>query len=264
MGISTPELAVSLACALDPVLFAETMLGFKPDEWQAKALRSTAKQTILNCSRQSGKSTTTAALALHTALFRPGSLILLVSPSLRQSRELFVKVTGFLKALNHRPKLDEDNKLSITLENKSRVISLPSSPETIRGFSAVDLLIEDEAAFCRDDLYRSVRPMLAVSDGKLILMSTPHGKVGHFYEEWANGDDAEWEKIRVTAHQCPRISPEFLENERNSLGSLWFNQEFMGIFAERVDSVFSHDVVMESFSSDVKPLFNDDEDWEID
>lgn len=261
MGVSMLELASNLACALDPVLFAETMLGFKPDEWQAKAMRSTSKQIILNCSRQSGKSTTTAALALHTALFRPGSLILLVSPSLRQSRELFVKVTGFLKALNHKPKLDEDNKLSITLENKSRVVSLPSSPETIRGFSAVDLVIEDEAAFCQDNLYRSVRPMLAVSNGKLILMSTPYGKLGHFYEEWVNGGD-EWEKIKVTAHQCPRITPEFLEGEKNSLGSLWFNQEYMGIFAERIDSVFSHDSIMESFSSDVKPLFND-EDWEI-
>ena len=148
----TLKLAGDLACALDPAVFATTRLGFSPDEWQIKAMRSTSKRILLNCCRQSGKSTTTAIIALHTAIFRPGSLILLISPSLRQSRELFVKVTGFLKALNHRPNLDEDNKLSITMANKSRVVSLPSSPETIRGFSAVDLLIEDEAAFCHDNL----------------------------------------------------------------------------------------------------------------
>lgn len=181
------ELASNLACALDPARFATSRLGFIPDEWQIQAMQSTSKCILLNCCRQSGKSTTTAIIALHTAIFKPGSLVLLVSPSLRQSRELFVKVTKFLKELSQKPKLDEDNKLSITLANRSRVVSLPSSPETIRGFSAVDLLIEDEAAFCEDDLYRSVRPMLAVSNGQLILMSTPYGKLGHFFEEWTNG-----------------------------------------------------------------------------
>ncbi|MEO5346811.1 MAG: terminase family protein [Magnetococcus sp. YQC-9] len=253
--MATPEeLADNLIYALDPARFAISCLGFNPDDWQIQAMRSPAKRILLNCCRQSGKSTTTAIIALHTAVFKPGSLVLLVSPSLRQSRELFVKVTNFLKALHQRPDLDEDNKLSITLANRSRVVSLPSSPETIRGFSAVDLLIEDEASFCKDDLYRSIRPMLAVSDGRLILMSTPFGKIGHFFEEWSNGGD-EWQRIRVTANECPRITPEFLEKERLSLGSLWFNQEYMGVFAERIDSVFSYEAVMTALSPDVQPLF---------
>ncbi|MBF0588709.1 MAG: hypothetical protein HQL53_06240 [Magnetococcales bacterium] len=248
------DLAGNLACALDPVKFALSQLGFEPDPWQQQAMRTTSRRILLNCCRQSGKSTTTAIIALHRAIFRPGSVILLVSPSLRQSGELFKKVTGFMKALDQRPKLDEDNKLSITTANGSRVVSLPSSPETIRGFSAVDLLIEDEASFCQDALYRSIRPMLAVSNGQLILMSTPYGKVGHFYEEWSDGGIG-WERIKVTALDCPRITPEFLEGERNSLGSLWFNQEYMGIFAERVDSVFSHETAMAAISDDVEPLF---------
>lgn len=65
----------------------------------------------------------------------------------------------------------------------------------------------------------------------------------------------EWERIKVTAHECPRITKEFLEKERTSLGSLWFNQEYMGIFAERIDSVFSHESVMTAISSEVQPLF---------
>ena len=77
-------LASDLACALDPATFAAS-LGIVPDPWQAAVLRSPAKRTLLLCSRQSGKSTTTAVLALHRAVYRANSLILLVSPSLRQS-----------------------------------------------------------------------------------------------------------------------------------------------------------------------------------
>ena len=254
---TTREYANSLRHALDPVAFARERLQFQPDDWQIRAMRSPSKRIILNCCRQSGKSTTTAIIALHTALYKPSSLVLLVSKTERQSQLLFAKIAGYLKQMNHRPNMDEDSKLSFTLANKSRVVSVPSAPENIRGYSAVNLLIEDEAAFCRDDLYRSIRPMLAVSAGKLILMSTPYGKVGHFYDEWV-GEGEEWEKIKVTATECPRITDEFLEGERNSLGSLWFNQEYMGIFAERVDSVFARDVVMAAIDSNIKPLF---EDW---
>src|SRR5438067_7594082 len=92
------DLALDLAHALDPVAFVQDRLNFEPDPWQARLLRSRAPWILLNSCRQSGKSTTTAALALHIAIYDPG-LILLVSPSLRQSKELFAKVTGFLKDL---------------------------------------------------------------------------------------------------------------------------------------------------------------------
>src|SRR3954471_489885 len=86
------SLGRDLAHALDAVAFAEDRLGFHPDPWQSRLLRSSAKQVILNCCRQSGKSTTTSILALHTALYQPNSLVLLISPTQRQSKELFAKV----------------------------------------------------------------------------------------------------------------------------------------------------------------------------
>ena len=121
------RIAAELRCALDPVVFARERLGFEPDPWQAEVLRLSDKNTLLNCSRQAGKSTTTAIIALHTAVYRPGSLTLLGSPSLRQSRELFTKVTDFLKRLESQPPLDEDNRLSAQLRNGSRVVSLPGT-----------------------------------------------------------------------------------------------------------------------------------------
>src|SRR6516225_3631202 len=148
---------------LNPVDFAADRLAFTPDPWQAALLRNPGRQIILNVCRQGGKSTTTAALALHTALHDPGSLTLLVSPSQRQSRELFVKVMAFLKSLEPAEELDEDNRLSATLKNGSRVVSLPGDQRTIRGFSAPSLVIEDEAAYVTDEVYTALRPMLAVS-----------------------------------------------------------------------------------------------------
>ena len=103
------DVGLGLVHALDAALFAEDRLGFCAEPWQAQLLRSTSRWILLNCCRQSGKSTTTAIVGLHQAVYDPG-LVLLVSPSLRQSRELFAKVIGFLKELEPVEQLEEDNK----------------------------------------------------------------------------------------------------------------------------------------------------------
>lgn len=185
-------LADNLRHALAPVAFAVEALNLTPDDWQARVLRWDGKRLMMNCARQSGKSTTAAGLGLHRALFYPDSLVLLVSPSLRQSSELFRLVTDLMGRLPQRPRLTEDNRLSLRMDNGSWVVSLPGSLETIRGFSAASLVVEDEASRVPDELYVAVRPMLAVSGGRLILMSTPWGRPGHFFGEWENGGAA-WE-----------------------------------------------------------------------
>jgi hypothetical protein len=247
-------LARDLAMALDPVLFATAALDFFPDESQAKVLQWSGKRLLLNCSRQWGKSTTTSVLAVHQAVFRPDSLILLVSPSLRQSSELFRKVSGFMDRLPVKPERVEDNRLSLQLENGSRIVSLPSKEATVRGFSGAALIIEDEASRVDDLLYKTMRPMLAVSGGRLVLISTPFGKRGHFFEEWMHGGPG-WERIEVKATDCPRIPKSFLEEERASLGEWWYRQEYQCEFVDSVDQVFSYDLVMSAITPDVVPLF---------
>lgn len=249
--MGTTSIAASLRHALDPAAFARERLGFHPDEWQEGVLRSSAPRLILCCSRQSGKSTTTAVLALHRAMHYRDSLVLLVSPSLRQSSELFRKITDMLARLDERPKLTEDNKLSLRLENSSRICSLPSSESTIRGFSAVDLLIEDEAARVGDALYYACHPMLAVSGGRLVLMSTPWGTRGHFHQEWTNGGPT-WQRVLIPATDCPRISQEFLEEEARTLGSFWYDQEYLCVFADSQSSAFRSADIEGAFSQEVE------------
>ena len=88
-----------LALALDPVLLARRA-GIEPDPWQTQVLRSASSRILLNCCRQAGKSTVVAVLAVHTALYEPGALALLLSPSLRQSQELFRKALAVYRALD--------------------------------------------------------------------------------------------------------------------------------------------------------------------
>jgi hypothetical protein len=116
------------------------------------------------------------------------------------------------------------------------------------------LIVEDESARVDDPLYYAVRPMLAVSGGRLILMSTPFGKRGHFFQEWTDGGDG-WERVEIPASRCSRISPVFLQEERRALGDWWYRQEYECQFVETLDQVFSYDQVMSAISSDVKPLF---------
>src|SRR5262249_51820079 len=144
--------------------------GMDVDPWQRNLMISNDPRVLLNCSRQSGKSTVTSAIALHTALFTPNSLVLLLSPGQRQSSEIFRKVMDGYNALHRPVKATYETQLKIEFQNGSRILCLPGKEETIRCYSP-NLLVIDEASRVPDDLYRAVRPMLAVSKGRLICLS---------------------------------------------------------------------------------------------
>ncbi len=247
------SLALDFAMGCDPALFARR-LGLTLDPWQRDALLTPSRRAIWLACRQSGKSTTAALLALHTALYKPSSLTLLVSASFRQSSELYRKVVTFLNQLDERPKLVEENKLSLTTATGSRIVSLPSSESTIRGFSGVDLLVEDEAAFVDDSVHAACRPMLATSNGRLVLLSTPHARRGHFFDLWEKGGP-DWYRVKVTADECPRISPEFLAEERRTLGEFWFLSEYQCEFTDTIFSTFRSEDIDRAFHREVDLWF---------
>jgi hypothetical protein len=234
------SLASDLRLALDRVSFARSV-GMEPDPWQEDLLRSSSARTLLNCSRQSGKSTMSAVMALHRALYHPGSLVLCLAPALRQSQELFGKIACFYRDLGRPVAPQGERKLSLELENGSRILTLPGSEKTIRGFSGAALLLVDEASRVADELYYAVRPMLAVSGGSLMMLSTPYGKRGVFYGEWIGGHG--WDRYEVTAHQVPRIPSSFLEEERRSMPGWWYRQEYECSFEETEDQIFTHDMI---------------------
>jgi phage FluMu gp28-like protein len=249
------SLSIDIAADLDAVAFARERLGFEPDEKQAELLATTASQVIVNCTRQWGKSTVTAARAVYEAWLKAESLILVLSPSERQSGEFVRKARRFAARITSKVRGDGQNDCSVMLANGSRIVGVPSREDTIRGFSAVNLLLVDEASRVADELYDAVRPMLAVSNGATWLLSTPAGKRGFFWEEWAKGG-ADWKRVSVPATECPRIPAAFLERERRRAWKEdWFRQEYLCCFVESDECVFPRDLVERAFTDKVRPLF---------
>lgn len=269
--------------------------GLEPDPWQVRVATTPGDQLLL-CHRQAGKSTIVAAIALADALAQDNALVLLVSRSMRQSAELFRKVKQFYN-LVHPMALVKDTELGLELENNSRILSLPASEETIVGFSAVTRLVLDEAARIPDPTYYAVRPMLAMSQGSILALSSPFGRRGFFYESW-EGTQAEahaldlamveklladlhfpieeysdtgvsaaapvderayqWTRTYLPATHNPRLSRRFLAHERRQIPALWFDQEWLCQFVDLGSVVFRFEDLQAMLSDDVTPIFGPD------
>jgi hypothetical protein len=234
--IEDQAVAKDLAYRLMPSLWVEKATGFVPDPWQEDFFNLMPKKALLCCSRQTGKTTIISLAAIYEAIFNPGAEILIISSSQRQSFEMLRKLKASLSMCDIG--IDFSSALRVELANGSRILALPGKEETIRGFSKISLIVIDEASRVTDDLYRSIRPMLAVSSGRMYAMTTPWGRRGWFYDAWRGDDSDDWYKVKVTAYDCPRITEEFLTSEMNSMGSWWFRQEYMCEFIDTADQLF--------------------------
>ena len=243
-------------------------------------LRTPKSQILLLCSRQVGKTLVASALALRTALVEAPALVLILTPSERQSSELVrrikelheslscpLNVAGRVQSLYEKrvaeagkdedyfllPAKTRETSLQMHLDNGSRIVGLPASEGKIRVYSSVSLLLIDEASRVDDALYRAVRSMLAVSRGRLLALSTPFGKRGWFYDEWHGRGDLQ--RVKITAEQCPRITSAFLAEERRALGERWYRQEYLCSFEDTIDAVFSSADIQAALSDEIQPLF---------
>ena len=263
------QLILNLSGVLSPASYLQS-LGFEPFPWQMEALQP-HNRLILNCLRQAGKSTIISAKSVHRAKYYPGSLILLISPSERQSIELMKKVEEFMSR-DSQIELKTNNALEKEFTNRSRIVALPGSEKTVRGFSAPAMIIIDEASRVSDEMFFSLRPMMSGETTKteLVLMSTPFGKRGFFYDSWNRPH--RWKRIEVSgrtdypeeryradraregilAWYSPRHTADFLEEEREAMGDWWFSQEYMCQFVEAQDNVFS--------LADINAALRDDEE----
>ena len=157
----------------DPASFCEKVLEFKPTAYQKKLLQDPAQFMAARWSRQSGKSFIVAAWLLYLCLRNAEFSILVVAPSLRQSKLIIRKVSNFLRYL---PKLVAPKPLKTKVEfyNGSRIQAFPNNPETIRGELAHFVYI-DEFNYVADDdeLYDAVIYTLGTTNGRFLTTSTP-------------------------------------------------------------------------------------------
>lgn len=251
--LKVPELPDPDVEPMTRVEFARAA-GIEPDPWQRAVFESVAKRLLFNCCRQAGKSTAAAILAVYEAAYTPGGLAFMLAPSLRQSGELFRVCLGILKRVDcATPAIAAESALRVELENGSRIIALPGSESTTRGYSAATLVVIDEAARVPDELIAAIRPTLATTDGRMICLSTPAGKRGFFWAEWTAG--VGWERTLITAKDCPRISEEFLEDERRILGEHVFGQEYECRFYDPDTAVFSSEMIEAALFDEVESLW---------
>mgnify|MGYP000676644908 CR=1 FL=1 len=237
---------------LDVAYFGRQRCGFRCDPHQRDLLRRSTKRTILNCSRQIGKSTVAALKAVHMAHFHPGVTVVVTSPTKRQSRELIRKARTFALLCGSSRKGGRE---SVEFKNGSRIIVVAADEDTVRGYSAVALLIVDEAARVHDEVYFALLPMLAVSEGAVWLLSTPKGKRGFFYAEWSTPDvdsnTERWAKLKTIAEECPRIHPEFLKQQRRRIGERRFMQDYECYFLETAQGMFHPETVRNAFKETI-------------
>ena len=102
-------------------------------------------------------------------------------------------------------------------------------------------------------MHTQISPMLAVSHGRLVALSTPFGKRGWFHDAWHA--DEPWERVRIIATECPRITAAFLAEEKRALGERYFRQEYLTSFEDVIDAVFAFEDIEAALSSEVQPLF---------
>jgi hypothetical protein len=244
-----------LARACDPVLFARDC-GLSPDAVQAELLSSTSRRVIVNCCRQWGKSSITALIALWECLYAAPARVCCISPSQKQSAELLLKVNHFWSKLPGAPHASQESASRMEFAGTgSRILSLPGSEKTVRGYSA-SLVILDECSRVSDELVVACAPMLAASkNGRLICLSTPAGKRGYFYEQWEHGEN--WHRIRVEASECSRISQEYLKEKRAEMGELKYEMEFCCRFHDSDSSVFSSALLEAALTDEFEPFLAD-------
>ncbi|MEE9237185.1 MAG: hypothetical protein V3U52_05300 [Thermoplasmata archaeon] len=234
------------AFADDPsALFA--WLGVDLFPYQEDGLRLVLEndRTALVWGRQTGKDTLTALYGLHTALVTPGSIVVCVSPSQRQSDLWMAKLKAFaLSRPEVRDAIVDLSQSELALSNGSRVYSLPSGVGggiTIRGFSKVSLLVFNEAAWVAEEVYQAAGPFLAASEGgKTILISTPFGQSGYLWRAW---NSPLFAKSGVPSSASPLISDAFLEKERETMDALSYASEYEARFLSSQNAYFPTDLV---------------------
>ena len=231
-------------------------LDLKLDEWQRKVL--TQKGNIcLRSGRQVGKSTVISIKAAEYAVNNKKKTVLVVAAVERQAYHLFEMTLNYLTD-NYKSHIkmgkNRPTKSKIQLKNGSVIMCLPTgvSGLGIRGYT-IDLLIADEAAFIPEEVWTAITPMLSVTRGDIILLSTPHGKEGFYYDCFQN---EAYSSFHISSEECGRIDEKFLKREKERMTKVQYAQEYLGEFVDELMQFFSTDLIRSAMTLSSKLIVN--------
>lgn len=194
-----------------------------------------------------------AGQVIHHVLNNKNAQVLCLAPGIRQSSILFRKIREAFRHDFLKGNLIADSNTRIELNNNSEIIVLPGdNPKFIMGFSPT-LLIIDEAAFVKEEIFAAILPSLMFTKGDLIYISTPAGKTGRFYYSF---QDEEFEKYHIRCIDCPVNTQKELNNERKRRTEMEYLQMFEGEFVEQIDALFSRELIhscIQDIPEEIKP-----------
>jgi len=253
-----------LSIPSDPVEFAKALFKFTPKDYQAALLEDKKKRIVVRWSRQAGKTTCIALRAIWFALVHPKTLTLIVAPSLRQSMIMSDRIGDFLMGLPKPTRLQLIEKLqrtTVRFKNGSRIIALPNSPQLLRGYTANQVICDEGAFFKDDDLvfYNVLYPMLATTDGTLIVSSTPWSKDSVFYRMCQSKDFSPHVATQAQVVQSGLIKQSFIDEMKAQLPAERFQREFEAEFVEDVDAWLTQSLIVSCIDSNLQPYDFQDE-----
>jgi hypothetical protein len=226
------------------------MFDFKCTDYQldfADDCLNTKRVVAVFC-RQSGKTETTSKVAIMLARRKKRGDVLVFAPTERQTELIADKIGESIRKMPYLTDFHIIRQTQSTFKfNNMRSIicmtsALLSEGETLRGFTAGDIIIE-EAGSIKDSIIQSViMPMGATTDPTIIKIGTPRGK-NHFYE---SAKDKNY-KVHNYDYTYPvragLIQQSYIDEQRLLSTETAFRTEYGAEFIADSDAYFSYELV---------------------
>ena len=223
-----------IKCASDPAHFMKKYcfiqhpqrgrIHFNLYPFQEKALHLVRDNpySIILKSRQLGISTLAAGDSLWLMTFHKDKNVLCIATKQETARNMVTKVKFMYENLPSWLKVEaeENNKLSLRLNNGSQIKATSASSDAGRS-EAVSLLLVDEAAFIENigEIWASAQQTLAPGGGAIVL-STPYGTGNWFHKTWVNAEENtnQFLPIKLPWWVHPERDQEWRDNQDDLLG----------------------------------------------
>ncbi len=224
---------------------------FKLLQYQHRWLNDKSRFKIALKARQIGFTTVLCFEAINMALAEK-CRILILSTTERQSREVIDRIYDILNVAKRAKgiKLPRETRSEITLPNGSRIISLPASPSSVRGYTGHVML--DEFAFHKDakEIWRAMLP-ITTRGYSVRIVSTPAGKSGKYYEIWNNADEMGFSRHEVTIYDAIKDGLKIdLSAIKSSTDPDDFAQEYECVFLDEAHSYFPMELIIDAITAE--------------
>ena len=249
IDITAEQTLEIIKCMQDPIYFCSTYLKivtlddglqyFHPRPYQVEAMNLIVNNrfVLIKQSRQSGKTTTAAAMLLWYVLFNENYSIACLAHKQSQAVEIVTRIKTYFQNL---PKwlqlgIDSWNSLSIKLENGSEIFAAATSSGSVVG-RTLNIVYSDEFDLVetnlQEEFFGSTFPTISSGEAsKFIITTTPRG-FKYFYKLWTESEEGknDFKRFTINYWDVPGRDAEWAKKEIGRIGELKFKREYVTDF----------------------------------